>query len=74
MNKIKILSYIINKKKNKIMQVHLNISLHLKYGDALYLIGNIPEMGNWNPQNDLDRCIYLKFYLLEWCLDYDNIG
>ena len=60
------------------MHVHLNISLHLKYGDALYLIGNTSDMGSWNPQKAIRMnwtdVSYLKFYLLEWCLDYDNTG
>ncbi|KAM3145444.1 hypothetical protein pb186bvf_002488 [Paramecium bursaria] len=41
---------ILKKRKTQKMQVHFYITLHLKYGDALYLIGNTPDMGSWNPQ------------------------
>jgi len=37
----------------KIYTFYLGVNYQTKFGENLYVVGSIPELGNWNPEKGL---------------------
>lgn len=39
-----------NLESSKAQKIHFVMRKHLEYGKAIYVVGNIPQLGNWSIQ------------------------
>ena len=39
------------------MQLHFHINYHTRWGESLYIVGNVPQLGNGNPENAVEMTL-----------------